>query len=206
MASVGKSVQKAIDEYALGDSEIAILHACNALDGTARKIYPNLGSNARFTKLLRENYEIFGPMGQPGIDLINTRWPVRVSRPQTQDKKPDIADIIYSIHRCSHGHGDELPEGFTLLADAHRNDGETYLEASRGKLQLSDRIIFGILAVAICADVNRGQTVPEGYVLTWRNNILPINQWWGEAEAFKAMTREFHIPLLTLDFSYWPTP
>ena len=51
MASVGDSVRKAIDDWSLGDFEFAMLHACNAVDGTAARVYPNVqGSNALFSR------------------------------------------------------------------------------------------------------------------------------------------------------------
>ena len=122
---IGKSIQKAIDEWESGDFESAMLHACNAVDGTARKLYPSFGNNAGFTRLLRENYNILGPMGAPGINLEETRFPVRVERPKAAGGMPDIADVIYGIHRCSHGHVDELPDGFDLLPDAAGPAGRT---------------------------------------------------------------------------------
>lgn len=27
---------------------------------------------------------------------------------------PDIADVLYHVHRCAHGHGDEVVDGFEL--------------------------------------------------------------------------------------------
>ncbi len=70
---VGKSVSKAIADRLMGDMESAMLHACNAVDGTAKKMYPNLGVGARFRKLLRENYVgILEPM-MPGINLARLR-------------------------------------------------------------------------------------------------------------------------------------
>ncbi len=74
--------------------DAAMLHACNAIDGTARKLHPKLGSNARFTGFLRDNYHILGPMGAPGTDLSQTRWPVTVERPKAAGGKPDFADVI----------------------------------------------------------------------------------------------------------------
>ena len=59
--NVGNSVRKAIDDWELGELESAMLHACNAVDGTAKKLHPSLGSNARFGRLLCKNYSIFGP-------------------------------------------------------------------------------------------------------------------------------------------------
>ena len=114
--NVGKSITKAIDEMASFDHESAMLHACNAIDGTAAKLYPTLkGNKARFTKFLRDNYAIFGPMCMPGINLTETRFPIDELRPTAEGGKPDIADIIYGIHRCTHGHGSELPSGFELI-------------------------------------------------------------------------------------------
>ena len=81
---IGESVRKSIDDWEQRDLDSAMLHACNAVDGTAKKRYPNAaGSKARFTKLLRENYPILGPMGMPGINLIDTRFAVQVTRVQT---------------------------------------------------------------------------------------------------------------------------
>src|SRR3954470_12069298 len=102
---VGKSVKKSIDEWSHGDAESAMLHACNAVDGTAKKVHSTLGNRARFTRLLRENYSILGPLGAPGIDLVRTRFPVSVRGPSADVASLDLADVIYLIHRCTHGHG-----------------------------------------------------------------------------------------------------
>jgi len=50
--NVGNSVRKAIDDYENGETDAAMLHACNAVDGTAAKAHPEIkGSNERFTTL-----------------------------------------------------------------------------------------------------------------------------------------------------------
>ncbi len=202
--NVGESIRKAIDDWELGEIEAAMLHACNAEDGTAKKVYPNLGSNERFTRLLRENYGIFGPMAMPGINLAETRFPVTVPRPKASGGKPDIADFIYGIHRCTHGHGDELPDGFALLEDAVGQQGITQFLVEPGKVQLSDRVIFALIAVAIFSPVNVGQSVPEGYHLTFGNSAtLTINEWWGRAADFPAIAAMEPMPNVTLDLSEW---
>ncbi|WP_460152782.1 hypothetical protein [Pseudomonas sp. S2_B07] len=203
MASVGASVRKAIEDWTNGDYEFAMLHACNAVDGTAGKLHPNLGSNARFTGLLRDNYEIFGPMGLPGVDLVNTRWPVTVERPKASGGLPDIADVIYGIHRCSHGHGNELPDGFELWPDAAGPDRQTTFSVERGKLQLSDRVIFGLLGVAVFSPANIGQKVPDGYYLKFASIVLPINDWWGRGSDFLKLAAMEPMPSLTIDFKHW---
>jgi len=201
--NVGDSVRKAIDDWEQGEFESAMLHACNAIDGTARKLYPTLGSNARFTRLLRDNYDTFGPMGAPGIDLIATRWPVRVERPKAAGGTPDIADVIYGIHRCTHGHGAELPDGFELLPDAASPPRITRMQIEKGKVRLSDRVIFGLLAVAVLSPANVDQRVPEGYYLSFAGEQFPINDWWGRVADFASIVAREPMPRVALDFAEW---
>jgi hypothetical protein len=106
---VGKSVSKAIAECLGGDLESAMLHACNAVDGTATKVYPALGVGARFTTLLRTNYaSVLEPM-MPGVNLAETAFPMRIPNASAPGGLPDVADVLYVIHRCNHGHGAPLP-------------------------------------------------------------------------------------------------
>jgi hypothetical protein len=86
-------------------------------------------------------------MGMPGIDVVAQRFPINTLKPTTPDGKPDLADVIYGVHRCSHSHGDELPASFELIANAVAPAGITEIAVERGKAQLSDRIIFGMFAV-----------------------------------------------------------
>lgn len=203
MASVGNSVRMAIKDWESGEMESAMLHACNAVDGTAKKTYPNLGSNARFTRLIRDNYGIFGPMGLPGVNVTETRWDVVVERPKASGGMPDIADVVYGVHRCSHGHGEELPDGFELIADAAGPKMLTHLHIERGKVRLSDRVIFALLAVTVFSKENLGQVVPDGYYLSYEGMIMPINEWWGRAEDFLAIAAAQNIPSVILDFKNW---
>ncbi|POR72794.1 hypothetical protein [Pseudomonas syringae] len=204
MASVGKSVRAAIDEWERGEFEFAMLHACNAIDGTAAKVFPpKVGSNARFTGLLRQHYAVLGPMGLPGIDLMATRWPIKVDRPKATGGLPDIADVIYGVHRCTQGHGLELPDGFELFPDAAGPDRCTRFGVEKGKLQLSDRIIFGLLGVAVFSPVNIGQKVPDGYHLKFAGTVMFINDWWGRSADFLNLSASEPLPSVLLDFSSW---
>jgi hypothetical protein len=204
--NVGDSVRKSIDDWEAGEVESAMLHACNAVDGTAAKEYPTLGSNARFTLLLRENYWVLGPMGAPGIDLLETRFPVRVERPKTIGGHPDFADVLYGIHRCCHGHGQALPEGFELLSDAGGPTRRTRMEVEEGRVRFSDRVIFGLLAVAVLSPMNADQTVPDTYYLRFSDKpVLPISNWWGRAEDFPSILATDLMPMVRLDFGEWMT-
>jgi hypothetical protein len=202
--NVGNSIRKAIDDWESGEADAAMLHACNSVDGTAKKTHPKLGSNARFTQLLRDNYGILGPMGMPGINVVETRFPVKLDRPKAPGGKPDLADVIYAIHRCSHGHGEELPGGFELIPDARGPAQNTTVKVVRGAIQLSDRIIFGLIAVAVLSPANKDQHVPDGYYLTFgATEKLVINEWWGRAANFPAVAAREPMPNVTIDFSEW---
>lgn len=200
---IEKSIQKAFDEFIAGDAESAMLHASNAVDGTAAKAYPAKGSNLRFTTFLRDNYAILGPMGCPGFDLENQRFAVKVERPKAPGGKPDLADIIYGVHRCSHGHGQDLPDGFELVADAAGPSGLTRIFFNGpGKVQLSDRLIFGLLAVVIMSPLNANLRLPDGYYLTFGRQRVEmfVNDWWGRAKDFPAIAALEPMPLLNMDW------
>jgi hypothetical protein len=207
---VGNSVRKSIDDFEHGETDAAMLHACNAVDGTAAKLYPTLGSNARFTTLLRDSYFILEPMAAPGINLTNTRFPVKVKYPKAPGGQPDFADIVYGIHRCTHGHGEALPDGFKLLCHAAGQPGYTAIQIEKespgqGRVRLSDRTIFGLLAVAVLSPVNIDQRVPDGYHFTFgRNPVkrLEINAWWGCAADFPAVAALEPMPRVKLDFAH----
>ncbi len=182
---VGRSISKAITERLGGDMDSAMLHACNALDGTAKKMYPSLGVGARFKKLLRENYTgILEPM-MPGINLA-------------------------VIHRCHHGHGEPLPVGWELVPDTTSEPPRTSMNLSRPKgdwvVRLSDRSIYGMTAVGLLSSANVGQTLQDGLHLTWTSiasdiHVRLTNDWWGRAGDFAAITAmDRKRSRVTLDF------
>jgi len=72
---VGSSVKKAIDDWEQGDLESSMLHACNAVDGTAGKASPvEASGNKRFTDLLRENYGLESAEGlATWLDITSDR-------------------------------------------------------------------------------------------------------------------------------------
>jgi hypothetical protein len=203
---VANSVRIGIDDWQQGELESAMLHACNAVDGTARKLYPNLSNKDRFTRILRESYAILGPMGAPGIDLVKTRFPVAVNKPTAPGGKPDVADVLYGVHRCCHAHGDELPKGFELIRDAAGPKQITHMGVERGKVRLSDRMIFALLAVAVLSPPNKAEAMPalNNYFLTYGNSAkLVINEWWGRAGEFPAIADQEPMPLVELNFGNW---
>lgn len=161
-----------------------MLHACNAVDGTGKKRYPKKGVADRFKSMIRESLEVLFVLGLPGIDLAKTRFPLRVES-HLPDRRPDIADVIYGVHRCAHGHGDELPDGFELT-HYDNGSGTHQYEFAKHTARLPSSVVLGLLGVAVFAPENRGQSAPPGYQLSWRDLTFPIADWWGRQDDFFA--------------------
>jgi hypothetical protein len=70
---------------------------------------------------------------------------------------------------------------------------------------LSDRVIFGLLAVAVLSPANVDQMIPDSYHLTYGNRfVMPINEWWGRAADFPAVVAQDPPPgPVALDFGSW---
>lgn len=208
---VGKSISKAIAEGLSGDLDSAMLHACNAVDGTAKKMYPALGVGARFRKLLRENYaSILEPM-MPGINLAQTVFPVQIPGASGPGGLPDAADLLYVIHRCNHGHGAPLPVGYELIRDTTVEPPRTTMMLALNPsgawvVRLSDRSIYGMAAITLLSPANIGQVL-DGVRVTYGSvsgdiRVWLDNDWWGRADDFAAITAMDRNRISrTLDFS-----
>lgn len=189
--NVGRSVQKAIDEFMAGDAESSMMHACNAVDGTSKKHYQNIfKSKQRFLTILRDNYSILGPMGAPGLDLSKCTFAIKIDPTSAKVDTLDMAEIIYLVHRCTHGHGDEIPQGFQLLPAANVTTSYTKMSFTPNAVALSDRIIFAMLAIAVFSKVNIGQTVRDGTYLTCGSEKMVINEWWGRRKDFLSIVAQ----------------
>lgn len=179
---IQKSVKKAIDEMTLNDFESAMSYVCSAIDGTARKKYPGLRSNARFTKFIRSHYGLLGALvGMTNIDWNKTRWPISVERPKADGGTPDLADMIYGIHRCMGAHGEELPEGFEFVPDLTDLKDCVTLNIQKGAIGLSDRFIWALIAIVVLEPINLGMRddITDGYYLMLGGKKHFINEWWG---------------------------
>jgi hypothetical protein len=204
--NVGNSVRLAIDDYERGELEASMLHACNAVDGTAAKVYPKATVSRRFTTLLRNSIDILNAWCLPGIDVVRTRFPVRVRSATTSDGLTDLADVVYGIHRCTQGHGDELPEGFGLMPHRSIRDGTASAIEVRivdGAIQLPDLTIMGLCMVAVAAPANRDQLIPSTYYITWRGEQLALNAWWGREQELRSLIAQYEVPSVVMDFGDW---
>ncbi|BBX99168.1 hypothetical protein [Mycobacterium lacus] len=195
--NVGDSVRQSLDHWARQEWDTAMFHACNAVNGTAKKRYPQLGVASRFRRTIRDSLDIFHVMAAPGIDFTQTRFPVAV-KSDLPDKRPDIADVLYGIHRRTHDHGDELPKGFELTRHGSRD--ATVSVWRDGKIQLPAAAVLGLLAIAVFAPENKGEVIPINYQLSWYQHQFQISGWWGWQEHFREIISGAQFSHQVLDF------
>jgi len=199
---IQKSIKKAIDELNIEDYEAAMLHVCNAIDGTAQKKNGAISSKSLFVDFIRGYYDYIGAMtGTYFLDYKNINWPVTVQRPSGAGGKTDLADFLYSIHRCKHAHGTALPDGFEFHADIKSNSQTTTFSFKPEKVRLSDRFIWALIAIVVLEPVNRDLVDGEldGYYINLGNKKYLMNDWWGRLNDIPPLPPKTQNVILDFD-------
>ncbi len=188
-----KSIKKAVDELQNNDFESAMMHVCNAIDNTVQRKTGEKCTNKSFTDYIRGYYDLLSAMvGLYGLDFEATRWPVTVERPKAEGGTPDLADMIYGIHRCAHAHGAELAPGFSFVPDIADSTGRTTLSIHVGAIGLSDKFIWALINILVLDPVNKGMEDPEldGYYLIMGGQKHIINELWGRLEDLPPLPKK----------------
>jgi hypothetical protein len=195
--NVADSVRQALNHWDRKEWDTAIYHAGNAVDATAKKRYPQLGIATRFKGTIRDAVDIFCVMTAPGIDFDQSRFPIAV-KSDLPDARPDIADVLWGIHRAGHGHPEELPKGFELTPHGPRSGGVHIWRD--GKVQLPAAAALGLVAIAVFSPENKGESIPIDYQLSWFEHVFRVSGWWGWQDHFRELVGSAQVPKTTLDF------
>jgi len=191
-----------LDHWTTGEGRSAMWHATAALDETAIKRYSWLDPASRFTRTVRDDLDIFAAMTAPDIDFVNSRFPVPVPS-DSADQRPDIADVLYAVHRYLHEDENAMSAGCEITAHA---EGVPMFEIARGRLWLRASAVLGLLCIAVFAAENKGEQIPEPYELGWRQHVFHVCGWWGWQNHFREIVSHTEIPQFTLDFAEeWDT-
>ena len=152
----------------------ALLHACIAIDRTAKKLYPEIERvGERYRACLREYYWVLEPMIGVGLNLAGTHFANVGTR-----KMPnlDFADVVYTVFRCNTAHGDEIP--FEYAVTKSEAGAHNWLLADR-KLHMPDLVVFALLGVAVFSRANADVRSEGEYSLTLGSDLFLIREWWG---------------------------
>jgi hypothetical protein len=192
---LSNQVTCAIDDRMQGKFDSALLHACIAIDTTSKCLFPGQRKvSVRYVECLRNYYWLLEPMIGAGLNLVETRF----SNIQLRNSSsPDLAEIIYEIFRCSHAHGEEVPAAFAVIP----SEGAAYSRwrLAHGELHMPDRVIWGLLAVAVFSRVNGGETSTGSYYLSLGDDQFPISKWWGREDDFRPVAERYNQTRVKLD-------
>ena len=194
--TVGDEVRSGLDHWSRQEWRPALWHATEAINKTADKRYPALDEAAAFRQTLRDDVDIFAAMAAGDIDLTNSRFPLPIPSDQP-DGRPDIADVMYAVHRYLHVDESEMPAGCQVVPPA---EGVSMFSIANGRLWLRATAAIGLLAVAVLAPENEGQPIPESYFLSFQNYDFLVSDSWGQREGFREVIASAAIPQYTLDF------
>lgn len=190
MATIGEHVAATIDCFSRSELDFAMLHACVAVDGTAKKVYPSVGSRKRFVQFLRDYYWVIEPTAMPGFDLELSRFG---NIPLGKVLRPDWAEIVYEVHRCAHAHGDQVRPGFELVPGVGLSVKSGKI--GQGVFEMPNHVPFGLIFAAVLSSVNADEKIADNYFLTIGHldfsnfTQLPISDWWGGEDDFRPIAR-----------------
>ena len=176
---LSKHVLSSLDNWDANRKDFALMDACFALEGTARNLCGKETANrADYKNCIRHYFWILERMGDLGINLGETKFDnVNIDGVQN----PDIADVIYHIFRCNFAHCKDVPPNFELMP----NSSDVHVKILKDGFQVRENIIFGLLAISVFSQVNKGNITEGSHYLFWRSHHFQIKDWWGKEKAFK---------------------
>lgn len=169
----------AINDYQAGNFDCAMLHACIAIDATAKRYQPSIkGVANRYIRCLRDYYWLIEPMIGGGLNLDETRFSnIQLKKVAT----PDFAEIIYEIFRCNHAHGDEVPDEFSVVP----SQGKILWNLAKGELHIPEQVLWALLSVVVFSKANAQQTSDGDHFLQSRDVRFLIKDNWGREDDIR---------------------
>ena len=167
--SIADRVTECINKYNANDLENSLIQLCIALDGTAKKEYPQI-------KKVGERFKAFVKANQDIIAFFTFNTCVFVD---CQFGQYTIEQFIYKVLRCGLLHEGEVSAMFKFV-----EAGEP-ISIGDNQWCFPKTFIFGALLAVIGARSNSKQSVDQQLGLTIMGNRLTINELWGHAELVR---------------------
>lgn len=192
---LSKRVLYAIDDAEAGKMDSALMHACIAVDATAKRLYPEeKGGRARYVRCIRKYYWLIEPMIGAGINLEETTFPnVKLEKVRS----PDLAEIIYEKYRCYLAHGDEIPAPYMMVSPPGPDQSEWII--GRDQMNVPDRIIWALLALTVFCHANATERSEGDYFLTLGEHRFVIKDWWGREGEFRPIADLYNQVRVKMD-------
>ena len=189
---ISDHIKSSLDATDRMELDQAMLFACLAVDGTAKKAYPDIQLvGERFKKFIIENLDIIELM-YGGLNLKETIFPF-------ENKKGNFGlkfeDIVYEKFRCSLAHGDELPEGYGITVKIAEGIQHFKVDIKGQSMTFPESVIYALGFACVLSPVNCEQKIGS-FDYHYRDpiNHYVIDSWWGKVEcARKIMNFEGQV-------------
>ncbi len=183
----------------------AMLFACLAIDGTAKKLYPEIDKvGARFRKFIVEHLDIIELMFG-GLDLRETVFPFKDNKGNVGVK---FEDIVYEKFRCNLAHGNELPDGYDITVKVSDGIQQFMIDISGQSMTFPESAIFALGLPCVLSPVNANQKIGSN-LYHYRDpiNHYAVDRWWGKVDCARAIMDFGAQVKVKMDFSnVWPSP
>jgi len=186
------------------DLDKAMLFACLSVDGTAKKMYPQIDQvGKRFRKFIVEHLDIIELM-YGGLNLQETVFPFKDSNGNVGVK---FEDIVYEKFRCNYAHGNELPDGYGVTVKVQDGIQQFMIDIENQSMTLPESAIYALGLPCVLAPVNADQMIgSNSYHYRDPINHYVVDHWWGKVECARRIMDFENQVKVKMDFSnVWPS-
>ncbi len=196
---ISEHIKNSIDACDSSELEKAMLFACLAVDGSAKKLYPDIQSvGKRFRRFIVEHIDIIELMFG-GINLEETVFPLH-------DKNGVIGlkfeDVVYEKYRCNLAHGNELPDGYGIEYQVALDVQVFGVDYVRKTITLPESAIYALGVACVLSTVNENQLIGvDSYYYYHSSNQFLIDEWWGKIDFARESLNLSSRLRIKMDFS-----
>lgn len=180
--SISKRIQECINKLQIGDAENAFIQLAIAIDGTAKKEYPNLQTTKRCKLFLTENLPFVMWSLTNGTPTACKKMTFEFVDSDSQPDPIPFEDVVYRVLRCSLLHEGEMPQIVQFTDD-------NWIAMKNGVMHFPLAIIGALLFAVIASPVNSNETVPDHYCFMFGNVSASVNEMLGDIERSKELIR-----------------
>jgi hypothetical protein len=200
-------VKYAIEDFQAYRFDSALLFACIAVDGTARKLFGTSDRNSDRYKKFINKYIFIIQCFTGGVDLVNTPWNVALAINEQTAKVTCFADIVYNVIRCNQTHGDEIPNNIDFSID--NSDGKVIwrFDLEQGNIIMPQQILWGLLSSVVFCKANTDLRTNTDHYLTWQHSApsskvhkFMIKDSWGQENEIISFLQKFDHAHVKMNF------
>lgn len=179
MKTIGELLEGTLNLTSQGLLELAFTPVCEALNQTAKKLYPEeIAAEPAFQRFIKDNWGLIKFMGIPHSDSIPTNLPFGVRRAVASLNMPHLDQeiVIYMVRQILHTRRFPPEIGFHKSIQVNIEDG---------KLMFPNSLIFALIGCVVFNPINKDEKISELYWINIRGFQMFISELWGRDDLVK---------------------